>query len=94
MMLHEAIRTGKLFKRPNDNYYWKANSSGVIVNYVTSTSWTTTLPLSVENILATDWEVEEPKITLNFEEFYNVVLDTQNYGIKNTWESIVKDYSK
>jgi len=68
MTLHEAILTGKRFKRENDPCWYKLMEG------------TQCYFFSRADILATDWEVEEKKVTLTKESLLKALKRASESG--------------
>ena len=62
MNIIDAVKSGKLFKRPGGGWYTNDHHSDK-------------LPLTKSDILATDWEIEERKIEITEREFDRILAD-------------------
>ena len=79
MNLIEAIKSGKRFKRPHWDIYY-------------SNQMEEELQLSIEELLAEDWEVEEKQVTITLSQFtraWNRALTSGNEPL--VYDSIVKE---
>jgi hypothetical protein len=72
MNLLEAIKSGKRFKRPHWDIYY-------------SSQMEEELQLSIEELLAEDWEVELKKVTITEEDFNKAVARTGNLYHQDQW---------
>lgn len=61
MMLHEAIRSGKRFRRPGQEWFWVNDAFLVVCRFGNSVK-------HADNLIADDWEIEPDGITVTREQ--------------------------
>jgi len=74
MTLIEAINTSLPFRRPADKTWFVVDkATGYIRHMGPDANVFEILPITLDNIRATDWEVDEPFISVTQSQFYNGV---------------------
>lgn len=63
----EAVKSGKKFRRPGRDWYYPVEP---VVFYA----------ISKQDMLATDWEVEEKKVEITYEKLYWAMKDSHGCG--------------
>lgn len=74
MTIQEAFATNKPIARKNKASHRGSNKDG----YVDPNYLLTVIHLTVEDILATDWEVEEEKFEITLNELHKMIEDLYN----------------
>ena len=86
MNLIDAVKSGKSFKRPEWRHFYSAPAQLLF------TVEDIRLQLTIEDILADDWEVEEKQITITESDFNKAVVKTGNlyYQDQGYWADALK----
>lgn len=88
MKLSEALKSGHPFRRPADKNYYVVHKDGYVVPMGTTDHTVfTVLPMTFENVLAEDWEVEEPTVVLGQTQFRELVQEalSETVQIQNSF---------
>lgn len=103
MKLDKAIKTGKMFKRPA-HARWSSNANNTLVDlcFLAEDGRKYSYDLTVEDLAAEDWEVEEQPITLTKTQFLNAVAKARkligptplDYTYTEVMDNLIKELFK
>lgn len=79
MNLIEAIKSGRPFRPKGRNWAWVFVKDGLLKYQLASGDFVEQ-PLVVDQIIADDWEIQEPAVTITRTQYWDAVRETATPG--------------
>lgn len=92
MSIIEAIKSGRPFRRQGGSWLRKAPFGNFWEHLSSEGKWAQTSFIVPDAIVADDWEIQEPSVTITRTEFYKAAQELFGFTIKGEGISSIWEY--